>query len=398
MVFEAHGPGDNTATGTAHHRRLEAKIYPLGTHSSAGLFPKYATHGYTGSTIAGAQARPAIRLDNTGYRSGVLFHPGMGFLWSVGCLNFSKPLSGPDKDIDYTDSRARVIAVIEDMKARLGDAFPVRSWKTIPNAWMMIEGEPGPESEREGPSDRFDLIFEGGLTPDQRVDAARRIMATPTAISDADPRRLYDLAAAAMNGTALPEMTNPGLLQALVSAGADLESLRSDDGDNLWGAWADGIAVAAAIENAAEQTRVRRELEEIAALLKQSGVAIDDGGGLHTPLVRAAIGNQSAAIEALIAQGAQVDARDRLGLTPLIAGAFFGAADSIDLLLSRGADLGSRVAASATMTGPGQEVYAELPAEGTTALEVAEYGRSLVLYAPARDSSYERIVSALTRQ
>ena len=174
MVFEAHGPGDNTATGTAHHRRLEARIYPLGTHSSAGMFPKYATHGYTGSTIAGAQARPSIRLDNTGYRSGVLFHPGMGFLWSIGCLNFSKPLSGPDKDIDYTDSRARVIAVIEDMKARLGDAFPSRSWKTIPNAWMMIEGEPGQESGREAPSDRFDSIFAAGLTPEQRVDAARR--------------------------------------------------------------------------------------------------------------------------------------------------------------------------------------------------------------------------------
>ena len=162
MVFEAHGPGDNTATGTAHHRRLEARIYPLGTHSSAGLFPKYATHGYTGSTIAGAQARPSIRLDNTGYRAGVLFHPGMGFLWSIGCLNFSKPLSGPDKDIDYTDSRARVIAVIEDMKARTRRRIPLAQLEDHPERLDDDRGRTGTGKRARSAVRPFRFDLRGG--------------------------------------------------------------------------------------------------------------------------------------------------------------------------------------------------------------------------------------------
>jgi ankyrin repeat protein len=173
--------------------------------------------------------------------------------------------------------------------------------------------------------------------------------------------------------------------------------LRRDAGENLWDAWADGISAAALITDPVEQTRVRRNLADIAALLKQAGVAIDGGGALHTPLVRAAIGNQSVAITALIAQGATVDAHDRLGLSPLIAAAFFGAADAVDSLLMQAATLGATVKAAAQPPEAASEVYAELPPEGSTALAAAEYGRSIVLYEPARDSAFERIVSALTR-
>jgi flagellum-specific peptidoglycan hydrolase FlgJ/N-acetylmuramoyl-L-alanine amidase len=381
MVFETYGPGDNTATGTAYHRRVEAKTYPLGTHSSDGLVPKYATHGYTASTAAFAQSRPAIRLDKTGYRGGILMHPGGGFLSSIGCLNLSRPLTGPDDNIDYADSRERVVAIIEDMKARLGSTFPSRSWMTIPNAWMVIEGEPGQERS-------------GGFG--ESLDVAREAATTRDAVSDADPSRLYAMAAAAMNGS-VPGITDPARLQALLSAGANLQSLRSDEGENLWSAWADGIAAAAAIADGADQTRARRGLADIAALLKQSGVAIDDDGGLHTPLVRAAIGNQDGSVAALIEQGANVDAHDRLGLTPLIAAAFFGAADSVDILLANRANPAATVKAAAARADADSEVYAELPPEGSTALAAAEHGRRIVLYEPVRDAAFERIVAALTR-
>jgi uncharacterized FlgJ-related protein len=371
IVLEACGPGDNTATGTARHCRVEAETYPLGAHSSV----KYATQGYTANPTPFAKTRPAIRLDKTGYRSGILMHPGGGFLSSIGCLNLSRPLSGPNDDIDYPDSRSRVIAIIEDMRAKLGTAFPSRSWTTIPNAWMVIEGEPGDERARSVPIDNAAL---------------------EAAASRDDPADLYEIAADAMNGSGAA-LADVAPLQALVSGGADLKSLRSDAGENLWDAWADGISAAALITDPVEQTRVRRNLADIAALLKQAGVAIDGGGALHTPLVRAAIGNQSVAITALIAQGATVDAHDRLGLSPLIAAAFFGAADAVDSLLMQAATLGATVKAAAQPPEAASEVYAELPPEGSTALAAAEYGRSIVLYEPARDSAFERIVSALTR-
>jgi hypothetical protein len=382
MVFETYGPGDNTATGTAYHRRVEAKTYPLGTHSSDGMVPKYATHGYTASTAAFAWSRPAIRLDKTGYRGGILMHPGGGFLSSIGCLNLSRPLGGPNDNIDYADSRARVIAIIEDMKARLGSTFPSRSWMTIPNAWMVIEGEPGQERS-------------GGFG-ESLEDVTREAATTRDTLSDADPSRLYEMAAAAMNGS-VPGIADPARLQALISAGTDLQSLRSDEGENLWSAWADGIATAAAIVDPAGQTRARRGLAEIAALLEQAGVAIDDDGGLHIPLVRAAIGNRGASVAALIEQGANVDAHDRLGLTPLIAAAFFGAADSVDVLLANRANPAVTVKAAAARTDAESEVYTELPLEGSTALAAAEHGRRIVLYEPVRDAAFERIVAALTR-
>jgi hypothetical protein len=375
MVLETYGPGDNTATGTAYHRRVEARTYPLGTHSSDGSVPKYATQGYTSSTTPFAKTRPAIRLDKTGYRGGILMHPGGGFLASIGCLNLSRPLSGPNDNIDYVDSRARVIAIIEDMRAKLGSAFPSRSWKTIPNAWMMIEGEPADERTRSAPIENVEL--EAGVARD-------------------DPSQLYEIAAAAMSGSGA-DGADRARIQALIAGGADLNSLRSDAGENLWSAWADGIAAAALIADPGEQTRFTRDLGSIAALLKQSGVAIDESGALHTALVRAAIGNQGAAVKALIAQGATVDAPDRLGLSPLIAAAFFGAADAVDSLLAQGASPGATAKAAVQPAEAALEVYAELPPDGASALAAAEYGRSIVLYEPARDAAFEHIVAALTR-
>jgi ankyrin repeat protein len=92
-----------------------------------------------------------------------------------------------------------------------------------------------------------------------------------------------------------------------------------------------------------------------------------------------------------------IDAHDRLGLTALIAGAFFGAADSVDVLLANRANPAVTVKAAAARSDAESEVYAELPLEGSTALAAAEHGRRIVLYEPVRDAAFDRIVAALTR-
>ena len=390
MVLEAHGPGDNKETGKRYKRRVEAKTYPLGTHRS-GEGGKYATYGYTADTGRSARPHPAIRLDGTGHRQGILFHPGGGFLASVGCLNFSKPLAGPSSNIDYGDSRDRVIAVIDNMKERLGTLFPAGNWMPIPNAWMVIEGEPGEDQEL---ADSFSGILSKAIGPAERLAAALEA-ATLSAISAADPFRLYEVAAATMNGS-LPEGPSVGVVKALADGGADLKALRNGYGENLWSAWSDGVEAAAAMTDADAQAEARQELTAISALLKSSGVPLDDTSGLHTALVGAAIANQRAAISELLAAGAKIDLPDKLGMTPLIAAAFFGSPDAVDILLAKGAD--RNVKYSPPVAGDADaETYAELPVAGSTAVEAAGLGRSLVYYEHERDETYQRIVSALAR-
>ena len=57
---------------------------------------------------------------------------------SIGTVNLSKPLAGAADDIDFEDSRARVISLIEAMKAKLGSGFPSSNNMPIPNAWILI--------------------------------------------------------------------------------------------------------------------------------------------------------------------------------------------------------------------------------------------------------------------
>ena len=71
-----------------------------------------------------------------------MIHPGRGFLSSVGCINPAKSLGSKDTDIDFQDSRSRTIALIDDLKAFLGAKFPSKNGKPIPNAFVVIEGEP----------------------------------------------------------------------------------------------------------------------------------------------------------------------------------------------------------------------------------------------------------------
>ncbi|WP_207092527.1 peptidase S8/S53 subtilisin kexin sedolisin, partial [Rhizobium ruizarguesonis] len=72
-------------------------------------------------------------------------HPPTLFLSSVGCLNPTAPLF-PTQTMDFWDSRRRVIALIESLKAFYPAAFRHEATTRIENAWVEIIGEP---SERQ---------------------------------------------------------------------------------------------------------------------------------------------------------------------------------------------------------------------------------------------------------
>lgn len=129
---ETRGPGDNSKTG--NNRCIEPGTYPLSTQDGE----KYCTIGFTANKNPAALRRPALLLENTKKRIGILLHPARGFLWSVGCINPARTLSNNDTDIDFIDSRTRVIAIIDDLIAYVGDEFPKKNGRAIPNATIVI--------------------------------------------------------------------------------------------------------------------------------------------------------------------------------------------------------------------------------------------------------------------
>jgi len=141
MAVERQGPGDNTDTGVARHARLTAKIYPLFTH--AGGRNKYRTFGFANPGGIKTRPWPSIRIGDTGSRSGVLIHCAAGYLMSIGCINLTgRVITKPGDDLEFSDSRARVIQLIQSMKERLGSQFPTGNNMRIPNAHLLIRGEP----------------------------------------------------------------------------------------------------------------------------------------------------------------------------------------------------------------------------------------------------------------
>ena len=135
-VAETRGPGANKPA--ANNRRVEEGRYPLFTQDGA----KYVTIGYKDSESTSAKPKPGLELKETGQRSEILIHPGQGFLASVGCINPCKSLPNAAEMIDFVPSRRRVIAIINDLKAHAGDSFPTKNGKRIPNAFVVIDGEP----------------------------------------------------------------------------------------------------------------------------------------------------------------------------------------------------------------------------------------------------------------
>jgi hypothetical protein len=133
---ETKGPGDNKVAGNG--RRVEAGTYPLATQAGT----HYVTIGYLVSDDPDQTPKPGLELRDTGNRSEILVHPGHGFLASVGCINLTRALKNGTTDIPFVDSRNRVIAAIDDLKAFCGPSFPHHNGQPIANATVVIEGEP----------------------------------------------------------------------------------------------------------------------------------------------------------------------------------------------------------------------------------------------------------------
>ncbi len=134
MTAESRGPGSNTVKG----RRIAQGHYPLATHAGG----KFSTLHYTQNLNPAALRRPGIELLRTGTRAEILIHPGIGFLASIGCINLCTRLPDALEPISFAGSRRRVIALIDDMKAFLGAAFPAKDGLPIPLAAAVIAGEP----------------------------------------------------------------------------------------------------------------------------------------------------------------------------------------------------------------------------------------------------------------
>lgn len=135
-VAESRGPGANRPGGNG--RRVAAGTYPLATQAGS----KYVTHNFSASLNPRTYPKPGIELLKTDQRSEILIHPGIGFLASIGCINPCKSLPKAEEYIDYLPSRARVIAIIDDLKSYLGGKFPKQNGLPIPSATVVIEGEP----------------------------------------------------------------------------------------------------------------------------------------------------------------------------------------------------------------------------------------------------------------
>jgi hypothetical protein len=135
-VAETRGPGTNKPAG--NNRRIKEGRYPLFTQGGA----KYVTIGYKDSESRSAKPKPGVELKNTGQRAEILIHPGQGFLASVGCINPCASLPNAAEMIDFVPSRKRVIAIINNLRAYVGGAFPTKNGKRIPNAFVVIDGEP----------------------------------------------------------------------------------------------------------------------------------------------------------------------------------------------------------------------------------------------------------------
>jgi len=140
FMCESHGPGDNATPENG--RRIEAGRYPLFTH-----FGRYRTIGYADETTPpGADPMPALRLEDTGARTGILIHPAYPpqpklYLASVGCLNPAAALA-PHEDNDFWDSRRRTIELIDSLRAFSPASFAAAETTLIPGATVIIEGEP----------------------------------------------------------------------------------------------------------------------------------------------------------------------------------------------------------------------------------------------------------------
>ena len=139
FTCEARGPGDNGPSGK-NKRRVEAGRYQVSTQ-----FGRYRSIGYsTDEHTPAAPHMPGFRLENRGVRTDILVHPGHPpglYLSSIGCLNLTERIE-PNEDMNYWDSRRRVVALLDSLASFAPEAFEHEVITEIPNAFVVIDGEP----------------------------------------------------------------------------------------------------------------------------------------------------------------------------------------------------------------------------------------------------------------
>jgi hypothetical protein len=140
FCVERQGPGDNSPTGVANQRRIAAGTYPLFTHASGGT-NKYRTIGYRNPGAIGDRPWPCIGVEGTDSREGILIHCAQGYYMSIGCINLSDAVANAASNLDFAESRNRVIQLINSMTQRV-TGFPAQNNARIPGATLIIRGEP----------------------------------------------------------------------------------------------------------------------------------------------------------------------------------------------------------------------------------------------------------------
>jgi hypothetical protein len=139
-ICECTGPGDNTERGKREHLRIHQGRYALSTqfgeHFRSVDFTDHA-----------AYPMPGFRLLGTEVRTDILVHPGYPptlYLSSIGCLNPTRPLTA-GQDMDFEDSRDRVIALIESLREHDPNAFAnenIGNNTPIRDAFIVLQDEP----------------------------------------------------------------------------------------------------------------------------------------------------------------------------------------------------------------------------------------------------------------
>jgi hypothetical protein len=135
QMVERGGPGNNGNVGVNSGRRILEGSYPLAIQKGN----HYETYNYEEDHLL-----PGLLLTQTVKRVGILIQPchdsKYQYLSSIGCINPAQGLETADSRVDLEDSEARVIALIDTMKRKLGARFPKTG--KIPGAVVVIEGEP----------------------------------------------------------------------------------------------------------------------------------------------------------------------------------------------------------------------------------------------------------------
>ncbi|WP_170135063.1 glucosaminidase domain-containing protein [Acuticoccus kandeliae] len=395
MTFERQGPGDNSSDGVRFHRRIREGRYPLFTHAGSatiGGVTKFKTIGFSSNDGVRHPPMPSIRVGETRSRAGILLHPGQNYVWSIGCINPSTPLSGANGAMDYRDSRTRVIAIIDAMRNALGGRFPTGNNAGIPGAILEIVGEPGPASGPAGAAGPLDSLGEAAPTEAAFAQAdlamAEEIL-TPSDAAGLPPIGvIHGAIEAVLVASSILGRPPGGLLDNVLRPGPDLAQIRGDFGETLWSAWSLAWSIAIGQDLETRQPILAR-LTEIARVLVESAVPIDDTVGVNTPMVEAALGNDVAALEALVQFGADVNAFSRSGLTPLLAAAAVGSAAACAWLLLNGADPHLRV--RDVVEDLGEAAGELLGPPGADAMRLAELGIAAVGADPIRFDDFERV-------